>query len=133
MGTIVDATYKTTYIIPDEPDGTLEIIMDSNQLGKEPFKRRADNQKVKDIMIYAPELTQKKFDEVIHIISHATIKPTYLFFMPIQGEYESLPEAHQRYAYNYISDDPAHRKYFPSNVYMSPIKKEEHKKKLLQQ
>ena len=133
MGTIIDATYKTTYLIPEEPHGILRILMESNKIGEESYRRRIKHQNVDKISIVAGELTQSEFDDLIHTLSHDANKPIYLFFKPIAGELETLPEAHERYARNYISDDPNHRKFFPKNIFMSTIIREETKKKLLQQ
>ena len=120
MGTLIDSIYKNIFITPED-DGLLQVFMKDKKLNKDTFKDKAKLFKVKNISVVAGELSQEDFNDLVQTIRRGTDKPTYLSFMPIMREGESVANAHKRYAYNYVSNNPKNVKEFPENLFINNV------------
>ena len=131
MGTLIDSTYHNIFLTPEEPNGTLQVFIKNGKanmkmpihkrIGITLFTNEAKNPKVGNISVITGELSQEEFNNLVIDIGKCTNKPTFVSFMPIKRENESTPAAYQRYAKNYVGNDPKNYKDFPENIFVMNV------------
>ena len=119
MGKLIINTYKNTFVTPDDTNGVLKVYMSGSALCESIFQMQALRATVDNIEIFAGQLSQKEFNEIIDIIKKTTVKTTDLTFFPVLNPNEELQNAYTRYEQGYREQNADNPKHFPDNIFIN--------------